>query len=267
MVYNDYEESFASAPVRYALDDHDSDEELEASVQNQKITVEINLAMVTKEDDDTKWTIVIGPEGPGSVYINSLEGQSTTAIGLITRLFEGTHPEIKATIYQLVKQPILLIPFTTQIPPEEASLYTKSILNSFSGKMDKVIVLDSFTTTGYITKDYNENLAPPFLRILQTTTAPIVKGLAPYECPNIIKGFTASLISYCEMHSIPCYNLLTLQESVYAALLITTETLEAYNIGLRQLGLDFSFNEHLMRKILKTRHTGRIDDNHHRLYL
>ncbi|KAI9477738.1 MAG: hypothetical protein EXX96DRAFT_568023 [Benjaminiella poitrasii] len=266
MVYNDYEESFASAPVRYALDDYDSDEELEASVQSQKITVETNIAIAT-EDYNTKWTIIISPEGPGSVYINSLEGQNATVVGLVTRLFEGSDAQIKANIYQLVNEPVLLIPFIGEIPAEEASFYTKSILNGFSSKLEKVIVLDSFSTTGYITQNYEENLTPPFLRTLQTTAAPVIKDLTLYECPNIIKGFTASIVSYCEMYFIPCYDLLTLQESMYATLLITTETLEAYSKGLQQLGLKFSFSQDLMKKVLDNRHTGRVDDNHHRLYL
>jgi hypothetical protein len=81
----DLDESFASAPVRYALDDVDSDEELEASVNNKKVSIQTDLAMVS-DDYNTKLTLIFGLEGPGNVYINSLEGQTATVVGKVTRL-------------------------------------------------------------------------------------------------------------------------------------------------------------------------------------
>lgn len=81
----DLNESFASAPVRYALDDIDSDEELEASVNSQKVSVQTDLAMAS-DDYNTKLTLLLGLEGPGNVYINSLEGEAATVVGNVTRL-------------------------------------------------------------------------------------------------------------------------------------------------------------------------------------
>lgn len=69
------------------------------------------------------------------------------------------------------------------------------------------------------------------------------------------------------MYSIPCYDFLTLQESIYGKLLVDEDTLEAYNQGFHHLGLDFKFNGQIMKKVLNAIHTGRVDDNHHRLYL
>jgi hypothetical protein len=85
----DYEESFASAPVRYALDDHDSDEEYQASQESLKISIRANLTLST-QDLDKQWTLIVGIEGPGSVFINSLEGKNAMAVGTVThsvRLF------------------------------------------------------------------------------------------------------------------------------------------------------------------------------------
>lgn len=48
---------------------------------------------------------------------------------------------------------------------------------------------------------------------------------------------------------------------------MTSEILEAYNQGLPQLGLNLKFNETIMNNILTARHSGRVDDSHHRLYL
>lgn len=81
----DLNESFASAPVRYALDDIDSDEELEDSVNSQKVSVQTDLAMAS-DDYNTKLTLLLGLEGPGNVYINSLEGEAATVVGNVTRL-------------------------------------------------------------------------------------------------------------------------------------------------------------------------------------
>lgn len=77
----DFEDSFASAPVRYALDDIDSDEEVETCVQNEKVTIETELNL----EDNTQWTLVFGLDGPGNVYLNSLQGVSTVSVGTVTR--------------------------------------------------------------------------------------------------------------------------------------------------------------------------------------
>ncbi len=60
---------------------------------------------------------------------------------------------------------------------------------------------------------------------------------------------------------------MTLQESIYGKLLVTADILQAYNQGLHHLGLNIKFNEHVMKDVLAARHSGRVDDNHHRLYL
>lgn len=55
---------------------------------------------------------------------------------------------------------------------------------------------------------------------------------------------------------------------MYGKLLVTDTTLEAYNYGLHQLGHDhLNFDSELLQKALESRHSGRIDDSHHRLYV
>ncbi|KAL7319479.1 hypothetical protein PS15m_002609 [Mucor circinelloides] len=267
MDYDDYDQSFASAPVRYALDDHDSDEENEACAQLQKVTVQTNLIIDKKIIEDGKWTLIFGLNGPGSVYLNSVENVKTTAVGTVDRLFENEDARTKANIFQVDNQSIMLFLFTKEIQAEDAAPYTKAIFNLFKEKVEKVVVLDAFTATGYTTETWNQDMVPPLLRVLQTSSAPVIKGLPLFEIPNMIKALSASIVNYCEMYSIPCYDFLTLQESIYGKLLVNEETLEAYSQGFHHLGLDFKFNEQTMKQVLSDIHTGRVDDNHHRLYL
>lgn len=82
----DLEESFASAPVRYALDDVDSDEELEMSLNIDKVSVVVE----TTESLDSGLNLVIGLNGPGNVYIHSLEGEKLKTIGSVIRKVRET---------------------------------------------------------------------------------------------------------------------------------------------------------------------------------
>lgn len=58
---------------------------------------------------------------------------------------------------------------------------------------------------------------------------------------------------------------MTLQEYVYGKLLVTEDTLTAYDQGLKQLGLNVQFSSELLQQALDRK--GRINDNHHRLYI
>lgn len=78
------EDSFASAPIRYALDDHDSDEEVEASLQVKKVNIQANITL--PDSSSTKYTVVFGLEGPGNVYLQSLNNLSATVVGTVTRI-------------------------------------------------------------------------------------------------------------------------------------------------------------------------------------
>ncbi|KAI8986032.1 hypothetical protein BDB01DRAFT_720791 [Pilobolus umbonatus] len=166
-----------------------------------------------------------------------------------------------------VSDNLLLISFNKDIPPEEAGEYTTSLFATIHKNISRVIVLDSFSSIGYTSEVWGDELTPPFLRVLQTSTAVKIKGMTLYEVPNMIKGLSAAIINYCEIHSIACYDLLSLQESLYGRLLITEETLEAYIKGLRLFHIDMNFDRHTMKKVLEDKHQNTLTDDHHRLYL
>lgn len=71
----DYDDTFFSAPVRYAVEELDSDEELEMDTQEKTIHTNVDASM-------TDITLVLGPTGPGQVYIDSLS--DLTKVGTIT---------------------------------------------------------------------------------------------------------------------------------------------------------------------------------------
>jgi hypothetical protein len=77
----DFEGSFASAPVRYALDDIDSDEELETCLNINKVSIQAQLT----ETLNASLTLVFGLVGPGNVYIHSLDNETTKVVGKVTR--------------------------------------------------------------------------------------------------------------------------------------------------------------------------------------
>lgn len=79
--------------------------------------------------------------------------------------------------------------------PEEAGPYTRAIISTLAEKIEKVIVLDSFTAVGYTSEVWGDDLTPPFLRVLQTSVSPVVKGLTLYEAPNMIKGLSAAIVN------------------------------------------------------------------------
>jgi hypothetical protein len=66
----------------------------------------------------------------------------------------------------------------------------------------RVILLDAFTSFEYTSEAYGDDLTPPFLRVLQTTTAPVIKGFVPFESPNLVKGLASALINHvsCKTH-------------------------------------------------------------------
>lgn len=89
----------------------------------------------------------------------------------------------------------VLIPFVEKVEPEEAGQYTKAILSEFANKVERVVVLDSFTAVGYTSEVWGDDLTPPFLRVLQTSSATIAKGITLYESPNMIKGLSAAIVN------------------------------------------------------------------------
>jgi hypothetical protein len=102
-----------------------------------------------------------------------------------------------------------LVSFVSEVAPEEAGQYSKAIFNSFS-KIQKVIVLDAFTAVGYTSEVWGDDLTPPFLRVLQTSSSASIKGLPLYESPNMIKGLSAAIVNHVSLsiYLMVCHNLL-----------------------------------------------------------
>ncbi|RCH79645.1 hypothetical protein CU098_001194, partial [Rhizopus stolonifer] len=170
----DYDDTFFSAPVRYAVEELDSDEELEMDTQEKTIHTNVDASM-------TDITLVLGPTGPGQVYIDSLS--DLTKVGTITCSAQDKE-ETKATVLQSLDHSILYISFSQTIVVEETVQYTKSVLNHFKGKLSKVIILDSFA--------HENDLTPPTLRVLQSSISPILKSLTQYEIPHMVTGLPAA---------------------------------------------------------------------------
>lgn len=82
--------------------------------------------------------------------------------------------------------------------PEDARAYARTVLNTFEGKIEQVLVLDSFSGKTYVhkTKAIDDIFVPPFLRVLQTSCAPILQELEFYETPNLVKGLSAAIVNY-----------------------------------------------------------------------
>lgn len=59
--------------------------------------------------------------------------------------------------------------------------------------------MDAFTATGYISKTYDENRVPPYLRVLQTSNAPVLNNVNLFETPNTIKGLPAAILNYVRL--------------------------------------------------------------------
>jgi hypothetical protein len=85
-------------------------------------------------------------------------------------------------------QPIIFISFSKVIDAEDTVQYTRSILNQFKNKISKIIVLDSFAS--------ENDLTPPTIRVLQSSSSPVIKGLTLYEIPHMITGLPAAIVNY-----------------------------------------------------------------------
>ncbi|KAI9005477.1 hypothetical protein CLU79DRAFT_781507 [Phycomyces nitens] len=253
----DYQDSFPTAPVRYALDDGESDEEISV-IARDSISITTTVGLTAKR------TLILGLSGPGSVFIESLQGNAKT-VGQVN--VQKNTEKIETLPVLDLGHNVLGLPLNLTVPQEQASQYAASLLKSLKTGLDRVIILDSFTAAEYTCNAWGEDLQPPYMRVLQTSTTKSHPNLVHFEAPNMVKGFEAALITYCEIHSIPCYSFLTLQESMLGKRLVTTDTLDGYLPGLQALGLSFNYDETKMNEVLKTRKNGRVDKHHHRLYL
>ncbi|KAI7882967.1 hypothetical protein K492DRAFT_205812 [Lichtheimia hyalospora FSU 10163] len=207
----DFDEPFPSAPVRYAFDNDDSDVENEEEPSLHPINVNLTCTL------SQPITLLVGMQGPGSAYIEALNC-STQHVGDIN----------DCPILQ-VSEDILCIPLKKKVEREQVQAMAKSIVGL--SKLKSIVILDSLAAADYISN--TRDVSPPFLRVLQSSNTQTLIG-EQLEPPNMIQDLTAALISYCEIHAIPGYALLSLQESYLGKHIVTIETVDAYVNGLKQ---------------------------------
>ncbi|KAG0173347.1 hypothetical protein DFQ28_008770 [Apophysomyces sp. BC1034] len=128
----DIGESFPSAPVRYAFDDADSEDEYDGPTKSTTIRVELSTDAVLPE----KITLVLGLVGPGSVFLYSA-GQKNTVIGRVLSKQEDQGLEKEQAPIMQTSSSVVYIPFSKTIPQEDASIYTKSIVGAFAQHLNK----------------------------------------------------------------------------------------------------------------------------------
>ncbi|KAI8089591.1 uncharacterized protein BX664DRAFT_333413 [Halteromyces radiatus] len=251
----DYEDSFPSAPVRYAFDD--SDDDIDSS-DLSTATPPNNLSIGLVEPLPQKpCTLVLGVHA-GASYLNAL---NTTVIGHITSEEQTSKTKTEADIS--TTDDIACISFP-QVEAKDSHMFTKLVFDLPGLQIEKVILLDSFVSTDYTNHVWGENVSPPFLRVLQTSSTKKIPEINTYEAPNLVKDLSAALLAHCEMHGIPCYAFFSLQESLLGKHIITKDTCTAYSQGLDKLGIQLPVDKDKLAQVLKK---GSVDEHHHRLYL
>ncbi|KAI8146047.1 hypothetical protein BJV82DRAFT_576372 [Fennellomyces sp. T-0311] len=252
-----FESSLPSAPVRYAFDDDESDSEAEAA-SSKSVTVDIGLTTPIPAE---KCTLVVGLKGPGSVYLKALK-KSGVAAGSLS--IKSEDKDAKKFPILLLGQDILGLPFDEAIDDEQAYAIVKPVLNLVSERLKSVVVLDGLPSAEYMHTGDRENLLPPCTRILYSSAAQPVSQLEALEAPNMLKGLSAAFMTLCEVRSIACYTLVTMQEYYLGRPIVTLETVDAYVPALRKIGVDSAAsNAADIEAVLKADHPGSAN----RLYL
>ncbi|ORY99195.1 hypothetical protein BCR43DRAFT_488881 [Syncephalastrum racemosum] len=263
----DYYDSFPTPPVRYAFDD-DDESEMEEQEQQQQAT-QSSCSVVARLSQaipsEHKVTLLLGVHGPGSVLLEALH--DTTSIGELVTAYPEDDKRTSTTtpILQLPSDTTTLvgIPFQHTVPREDAATFVRSIMTLFQNQIESVYVLDAFARTNYISAVREDDASPPLLRVLQTS-ATQAQHFEEYQPPNMVEAFTAAALAYCEIHHVPCYGFLSLQETYLGKPIVTSETLEAYTHGFQALNINIAYDLSKMEAAAKKQ---QIDQHHHRLYL
>ncbi|ORZ24444.1 hypothetical protein BCR42DRAFT_402967 [Absidia repens] len=249
----DYEDSFPSAPVRYAFDE--SDDESDTTTPTTPANA-ISIGLV-EPFPTNPCTLVLGVHA-GASFVKALD---TTVIGHIMN--EG-QPESKRTDADIsITSDTVYISFPT-VDTNDANTYSKLVFDLPGLQIERVILLDSYVSADYTSRQWGEDSRPPFLRVLQTSTTKKIPGIESYEAPNLVKDLSAALLAHCEIHGIPCYGFFSLQESLLGKHIVTEDTCVAYSQGLDKLGLKLPVDKKKLDQVLKK---GSVDEHHHRLYL
>ncbi|KAL0478765.1 proteasome assembly chaperone PAC1 [Acrasis kona] len=112
------------------------------------------------------------------------------------------------TIYALEDPTILVAEASQKITSLQTFNWTQTLIKNISFK--RLIILDSILQSQY---QVDFEAYPPLLRSITTSKQQLTKSLIPLEAPNVVEGLAASLLSKCEVLSIPATLLLSLEEN------------------------------------------------------
>ncbi|KAI7852055.1 hypothetical protein BDC45DRAFT_195130 [Circinella umbellata] len=238
---------------------------MDVSSSTTSKTVSVDIGLTTPLAGD-KYTLVVGLKGPGSLYVKALEN-GVGAAGKITVKIEEKEKSTQTKEYpiSLLAPDVLGVSFQNDVV-EDDQVYSvaKPVLELIAERVKSVVILDGIPGAEYFHIGDRDDLAPPCLRILQTSASQPVTGLKSIEAPNMLKGLAAAFVSLCEVKNIPCYTLVTMQEYYLGKPIVTLETVEAYITGLKRIGLDkLVYKTTDMEVLLKTESSGSVN----RLYL
>ncbi|KAL1931650.1 hypothetical protein VTP01DRAFT_9793 [Rhizomucor pusillus] len=258
----DLDSDYPSAPVRYAFDDEESDEELD-EVLAPTVTANLTESIPAAQ----KLTLVVGIHGPASAYLEFLREPGAIVGHISFKQASGNERnqrETKISIQQ-ISSSIVTVAVNEALDRSIVPVFTSSLVSLFASQLERIIVLDSISPAEYISSKWGEDLTPPYLRVLSSSAAPQITKLKQLEQPNIIKDLSAALVSYCEIYNVSCYVLLSLQESYLGKPIITSETLDAYSEGLDAIGLTtLLYDSEKLQALWKQQ---RAEISQHRLYL
>ncbi|KAI9106054.1 hypothetical protein DFS34DRAFT_602012 [Phlyctochytrium arcticum] len=124
-----------------------------------------------------------------------------------------------------------IVAICKSIEPSQAPHLVRLLLKHFQA--DRVIIFESFTTREYSSP--SENLVPPFLRCLRTSTAEQLDGTPDLEVSNMLSGLSAAILVALEIRQKKAWVYKSLLEMQLGRYDVTLDTLEAYEPLFRTL--------------------------------
>ncbi|KAG2187698.1 hypothetical protein INT44_005388 [Umbelopsis vinacea] len=258
----DFSDEFPTIPTRYAFDE-DSDEEDLAEVVDKLVLDTIKVDLAT-EKSMNGYTILYGNYGPGEVFLKA-SFSTGTKVGSI----QLKDKIIASVIASSNNSTDLAIISEEKIPDELVFAVTVALFQQLP--CTEVILFDSYLASNYITPNRQERETVPIVKYLRSSLGRKSSQLDMLSAPNLTTGISAAIMTYCELHQLPCVALFTLQESSLGKALITDETTAAFTTALEDLevacpSLDYGNLRSILRGRKFGKDSGRIDADHHRMY-
>ncbi|CAO3675647.1 unnamed protein product [Umbelopsis vinacea] len=259
----DFDE-FPTIPTRYAFDEESSDEDIAEVVDKLDLdTVKVDLV---ENGDYSGRTVIFGVYGPGEVFLKASYGLGEEAGKIYTK------DKTLASIFTWQQDAKALVIISEEKLPDEIAFTLVQALFQTLSDIKQFIILDSYLASNYISSNRTEREAVPNLKCLRSSTDVKSLKIELLSPPNLSTGITAAILTHCEIHQIPCVALFALQESSLGKTLITDETTEGYASTLTNMDVSGALVDNdSLHKILRARKygkdSGRIDADHHRMYI